>query len=68
MPVVVKDDFEGINTTKEGATGSVGGSLRGVDVAPPHAPNASVRAPGVAPGRLMVISETALKTIGAWTR
>jgi len=43
-------------------------NLPGVDVATPTSLNASVLAPGGAPGRLMVISESALQTIGGWAR
>lgn len=116
VPVVVKDEFESISTTKDAvkALSSLGvyedveralagrniragrGKMRGrrhrvpksllvvlskecdggrsvrnlpgVDVATPGALNASMLAPGGAPGRLMVITETALQTIGGWTR
>ncbi len=43
-------------------------NLPGVDVATPSKLNASVLAPGGAPGRLMLVSESALQTIGAWRR
>jgi large subunit ribosomal protein L4e len=43
-------------------------NLTGVEVATPTKLNASVLAPGGAPGRLMLVSETALKTIGGWHR
>ncbi len=116
VPVVVKDDFESIKTTKEAveALSSLGvyddieraddgkkvragrGKMRGrkyrmprsvlvvlsgrcdgwrsvrnlpgVDVATPAGLNASLLAPGGDPGRLMLISESALKAIGGWSR
>jgi len=116
VPVVVKDDFESVKTTKEAveALSSIGvyddveravngkniragrGKMRGrryrtprsllvvlskdcaggksvrnlpgVDVATPNSLNASLLAPGGAPGRLMVITEGALQTIGGWSR
>jgi len=116
VPVVVKDDFESIATTKDAvkALSSIGlfedvqraldgrnirpgrGKMRGrrhrnprslliviskecdggrsvrnlpgVDVATPNALNASMLAPGGDPGRLMLITETALQAIGGWTR
>ena len=116
VPVVVKDDFESIKTTKEavGALASIGvyndvqraldgrniragrGKMRGrkhrtprsllvvlskeceggrslrnlpgVDVTTPSILNASMLAPGGDPGRLMLVSEAALQTIGAWKR
>ena len=43
-------------------------NLPGVDVATPTMLNASVLAPGGSPGRLMVISESALQKIGGWAR
>jgi large subunit ribosomal protein L4e len=43
-------------------------NLPGVDVATPTALNASLLAPGGSPGRLMLISEGALKTVGGWKR
>jgi large subunit ribosomal protein L4e len=43
-------------------------NLPGVDVSTPEKLNASVLAPGGAPGRLMVISEAALAAIGGWSR
>ena len=43
-------------------------NLPGIDVATPNALNASVLAPGGAPGRLMLVSESALQTIGGWRR
>ncbi len=116
LPVVVKDDFESVKSTKDAvqALESIGvyddveraivgkniragrGKMRGrrhriprsllvvlskecnggrsvrnlpgVDVATPSSLNASLLAPGGAPGRLMVISEGALQAIGGWTR
>nr|AJS13224.1 50S ribosomal protein L4P [uncultured archaeon] len=116
VPVVVKDDFETVRTTKEAveALTSIGvyddieraengkniragrGKMRGrryriprsilvvvskdcdgarsvrnlpgVDVATPNSLNASLLAPGGAPGRLMLVSEAALQTIGGWKR
>ena len=116
VPVVVKDDFESVKSTKDAvaALESIGvyddveravngrniragrGKMRGrrhrtprsllvvlskectggrsvrnlpgVDVATPNSLNASLLAPGGAPGRLMVISEGALQTIGGWSR
>ena len=116
VPVIVKDDFESIKTTKEavntlasiGVYGDVeralngrniragrgkmrgrryrtprsilivlskecegGRSIRnlpGVDVTTPSILNASMLAPGGDPGRLMLVSEAALQTIGAWKR
>jgi large subunit ribosomal protein L4e len=116
VPVVVKDDFESIATTKDAvkALSSLGvyedveraligrnirpgrGKMRGrrhripksllvvlskecdggrslrnlpgVDVVTPNSLNASMLAPGGDPGRLMVISETALQAIGGWAR
>lgn len=43
-------------------------NLTGVEVATPTKLNASVLAPGGDPGRLMLVSETALKAIGGWHR
>jgi large subunit ribosomal protein L4e len=43
-------------------------NLPGVEVATPSMLNASVLAPGGAPGRLMLISEAALAQIGGWKR
>jgi len=43
-------------------------NLPGVDVATPNSLNASLLAPGGAPGRLMVITEGALQTVGGWKR
>jgi len=43
-------------------------NLPGVDVATPNSLNASLLAPGGSPGRLMLISETALQTVGGWKR
>jgi large subunit ribosomal protein L4e len=43
-------------------------NLPGVDVATPNSLNASLLAPGGAPGRLMLISEGALQTVGGWKR
>ena len=43
-------------------------NLPGIDVVTPNALNASVLAPGGAPGRLMLVSESALLTIGGWKR
>jgi large subunit ribosomal protein L4e len=43
-------------------------NLPGIDVVTPNALNASVLAPGGAPGRLMLVSESALVTIGGWKR
>ncbi len=116
VPVVVKDDFESVKTTRDAveALSSIGvyddveraingkniragrGKMRGrryriprsllivvskecgasksfrnlpgVDVATPTALNASLLAPGGAPGRLMLISEGALQTLGGWKR
>jgi len=116
VPVIVKDDFESIKTTKEAvnALASIGvygdveralngrniragrGKMRGrryrtprsilivlskecegsrsirnlpgVDVTTPSILNASMLAPGGDPGRLMLVSEAALQTIGAWKR
>lgn len=116
VPVVVKDDFESIKTTKEAvkALSSIGvyedvqratdgkkiragrGKMRGrryrvpksllvvvskdcdgwnsirnlpgIDVATPSSLNASVLAPGGAPGRLMLVTESALQTMGGWHR
>jgi large subunit ribosomal protein L4e len=116
VPVVVKDDFESVKSTKDAvaALESIGvyddveravngrhiragrGKMRGrrhrtprsllvvfskectggrsirnlpgVDVATPNSLNASLLAPGGAPGRLMVITEGALQTIGGWSR
>nr|AJS12969.1 50S ribosomal protein L4P [uncultured archaeon] len=116
VPVVVKDEFEGIGSTKEAVEiltrigvfedierAKAGTSIRagrgkmrgrkyrtpksllvvlskecsggrslknlpGVDVVTPNALNASVLAPGGDVGRLMVLSESALATIGAWNR
>lgn len=116
VPVVVKDDFEAVKTTKDAveALSSIGvyddveraingrniragrGKMRGrrhrtprsilivlskecpgsksvrnltgVDVATPTSLNASLLAPGGAPGRLMLISEGALQTVGGWKR
>lgn len=114
LPVVVKDDFESIKSTKEAVSAleSIGvyddvlradngksiragrGKMRGrryrvpksilvvtskdcsggrsvrnlpgVDVATPKSLNASMLAPGGAPGRLMLITESALGEIGGW--
>jgi len=116
VPVIVKDDFESIKTTKEAikALESIGiyedversligkhvragrGKMRGrkyrmpksvlvvvskecaggrsvqnlpgIDVVTPVSINASVLAPGGAPGRLMLVSEAALQVIGGWAR
>jgi large subunit ribosomal protein L4e len=116
LPVVVKDDLEGIKTTQEvvealtllgvyddverskaGKTIRAGrGKMRGrryrlprsllvvvskdcdafrslrnlpgVEVAMPTSLNVSVLAPGGDPGRLMLVSETALAAIGGWHR
>lgn len=116
LPIVVKDDFESIKTTKQviEALSSIGvyddveraldgkqvragrGKMRGrkyriprsllivvskecpgaksvqnlpgVDVVTPSAVNASMLAPGGDPGRLMLVSESALQAMGAWTR
>ncbi|MEM2892103.1 MAG: 50S ribosomal protein L4 [Thermoplasmata archaeon] len=116
LPVVVKDEFEDLKTTKEAieALESIGvyedvvradngkkvragrGKMRGrryrvprsllvvlskdcpawrsvrnlpgVDVATPATLNASLLAPGGDPGRLMVVTEGALQTIGGWKR
>ena len=116
VPVVVKDDFESIKTTKEAvkALSSIGvyedveralngkkiragrGKMRGrryrmpkallvvvskdcdawnsirnlpgIDIATPNGLNASILAPGGAPGRLMLLTESALQTIGGWHR
>jgi len=116
VPVVVKDDFENVKTTKDAveALSSIGvyddveraingrniragrGKMRGrrhrtprsllivlskecagsrsvrnltgVDVATPTSLNASLLAPGGDPGRLMLISEGALQTVGGWKR
>jgi len=116
VPVIVKDDFESIKTTKEAikALESIGiyedverslagkhvragrGKMRGrkyrmpksvlvvvsrecaggksvqnlpgIDVVTPLSINASVLAPGGAPGRLMLVSEAALQMIGGWAR
>ena len=116
VPVIVKDDFESIKTTKEAVNtlASIGvygdveralngrniragrGKMRGrryrtprsilivlskecegsrsirnlpgVDVTTPSILNASMLAPGGDPGRLMLVSEAALQTIGAWKR
>jgi large subunit ribosomal protein L4e len=43
-------------------------NIPGIDVTTPNALNASVLAPGGAPGRLMLVSESALQTIGGWRR
>jgi large subunit ribosomal protein L4e len=43
-------------------------NLTGVDVATPTSLNASLLAPGGDPGRLMLISEGALQTVGGWKR
>jgi large subunit ribosomal protein L4e len=43
-------------------------NLPGIDVATPTGLNASLLAPGGAPGRLMLVSESALQTIGGWKR
>ena len=42
------------------------GNLEGVDVAVPSALNAEMLAPGGDPGRLILISESALEEIGGW--
>jgi len=116
VPVVVKDDFESVESTKDAvaALESIGvyddveraingrniragrGKMRGrrhriprsllvvlskectggrsvrnlpgVDVVTPNSLNASLLAPGGAPGRLMVITEGALQAIGGWSR
>jgi len=116
VPVVVKDEFESVKTTKEAveALASIGvyddveraingrniragrGKMRGrryrtpksllivlskecdgsksvrnlpgVDVATPSSLNALLLAPGGDPGRLMLISEGALQTVGGWKR
>jgi large subunit ribosomal protein L4e len=43
-------------------------NIPGIDVATPASLNASLLAPGGAPGRLMLVTETALQTIGGWHR
>jgi large subunit ribosomal protein L4e len=43
-------------------------NLPGIDVATPASLNASLLAPGGHPGRLMLVTETALQTIGGWHR
>ncbi|MEW5748921.1 MAG: 50S ribosomal protein L4 [Candidatus Thermoplasmatota archaeon] len=43
-------------------------NLPGVEVATPPQLNAEMLAPGGAPGRLMIVSEKALGTIGGWAR
>ena len=43
-------------------------NLPGVEVATPAKLNASMLAPGGDPGRLMIVSEKALDTIGGWAR
>jgi large subunit ribosomal protein L4e len=116
LPIVVKDDFESIKTTKEAvdALESIGvyddvtrakdgrkiragrGKMRGrkyraprgllvvlsgdceggrsmrniagIEVVTPKALNVSILAPGGDPGRLMMISESALSEIGRWSR
>jgi len=116
LPVVVKDEFEDVKTTKEAiqvlesigvyedvlraddgkkvraGRGKMRGrryriprsllvvlskdcaawrsvrNLPGVDVATPSTLNASLLAPGGDPGRLMVVTEGALQTIGGWKR
>jgi len=116
VPVVVRDDFEGVKTTKEAVDvlesigvyddivragngkkvragrGKMRGrrykmprsllvvtskdcpggrsvrNLPGVDVATPATLNASLLAPGGAPGRLMVVTEGALQQMGGWKR
>ena len=116
LPVVVKDEFESIKTTKEAVEvlSSIGvyddverakdgrriragrGKMRGrryraprgllvvlsseceggrsmrnisgVEVVTPKALNVSILAPGGDPGRLMMISESALSEIGRWNR
>ncbi len=116
LPVVVKDDFESIKTTRQAvdALSSLGvyddverakngrkiragrGKMRGrkyraprgllvvlsdecdggrslrniagVEVVTPKALNVSILAPGGDPGRLMMVSESALSEIGRWTR
>ena len=57
--VVVSKDCDGWNSIR---------NLPGVDVATPNALNASILAPGGAPGRLMLVTESALETIGGWHR
>lgn len=54
--------------SKECAGGRSVRNLPGVDVATPSKLNASILAPGGAPGRLMLVSEAALQTIGGWKR
>jgi large subunit ribosomal protein L4e len=116
VPIVVKDEFESVKTTRDAvqALSSIGvyddveraingkniragrGKMRGrryrtprsllivlskecegsrsvrnlpgVDVATPTGLNASLLAPGGDPGRLMLISEGALQTVGGWKR
>ncbi len=57
--VVVSKDCDGWNSIR---------NLPGIDVATPNALNASILAPGGAPGRLMLVTESALQTIGGWHR
>lgn len=52
--------------SKECASSRSFRNLSGVEVATPNSLNASILAPGGDPGRLMVVSETALSQIGAW--
>lgn len=52
--------------SKECAGGRSVRNLPGIDVTTPNALNASVLAPGGAPGRLLLVSESALQTIGGW--
>jgi len=54
--------------SKECAGGRSVRNLPGIDVTTPNALNASVLAPGGAPGRLLLVSESALQTIGGWKR
>jgi large subunit ribosomal protein L4e len=57
--VVVSKDCDGWNSLR---------NLPGVDVVTPSTLNASILAPGGAPGRLMLVTESALQTIGGWHR
>lgn len=116
VPVIVKDDFEAIKSTREAVKtlSSIGvyedverailgknvragrGKMRGrryrmprsvlvvvskdcpasksvrnlpgVEVATPASINVSMLAPGGAPGRLLIVTEAALQTMGGWSR